>query len=116
MAENQAQYYDHMTLPGKGPVYFRDAKLLKGKDFSVSGDIEADPVKFDGTGNVDLVARIGEGVVDLPNMSETAVTSTLDDLPPGDPRLPTAGAVLDKIGDLPVCTPIPDADIDALFP
>ena len=114
--QSQAQYYDHMTLPGKGPVYFRDAKLLKGKDFSVSGDIEADPVKFDGTGNVDLVARIGEGVVELPNMSETAVTSTLDDLPPGDPRLPTAGAVLDKIGDLPVCTPIPDAEIDALFP
>ena len=114
--QSQAQYYDHMTLPGKGPVYFRDAKLLKGKDFSVSGDIEADPVKFDGTGNVDLVARIGTGVVELPNMSETAVTSTLDDLPPGDPRLPTAGAVLDKIGDLPVCTPIPDAEIDALFP
>lgn len=114
--QSQAQYYDHMTLPGKGPVYFRDAKLLKGKDFSVSGDIEADPVKFDGTGNVDLVARIGEGVVDLPNMSETAVTPTLDDLPPGDPRLPTAGAVLDKIGDLPVCAPIPDAEIDALFP
>ena len=114
--QSQAQYYDHMTLPGKGPVYFRDSKLLRGKNFSISGDVEADPVSFTGANDVVLVASIGEGVVDLPNMSSSAIADSLDDLPPGDPRLPTAGAVLDKIGDLPVCTPIPDADIDALFP
>lgn len=116
MADEQAQYYDHMALPGKGPVYFRDAQLRKGKYFSIEGDVEADPVSFTGADDVVLVASIGEGVVDLPNMSESAVTSTLDDLPPGDPRLTTAGAVLDKIEDLPVCNPIPDADIDAMFP
>ena len=113
---SQPQYYDHMTLPGKGPVYFRDSKLLRGKNFSISGDVEADPVSFTGANDVVLVASLGNGVVGLPNMSASAVTGTLDDLPPGDPRLPTAGAVLDKIEELPVCDPIPDEDIDALFP
>lgn len=88
--QSQAQYYDHMTLPGKGPVYFRDAKLLKGKDFSVSGDIEADPVKFDGTGNVDLVARIGTGVVGIDNISDDAKASEIDE---DEGKLATVGLV-----------------------
>lgn len=95
MAENQAQYYDHMTLPGKGPVYFRDAQLRKGRDFSVSGDVESDKVKFDGSGNVDLVTRIGKGKVGLDNMSPDAIAESLSDSPE---KLTTVQAVVDAIG------------------
>jgi len=92
---SQAQYYDHMTLPGKGRVYLRDARLRQGREFAVSGDVESDPVSFDGSSDVNLVARIGRGKVGLDNISDDAVASSLSDSPE---KLTTVQAVVDAIG------------------
>jgi hypothetical protein len=93
MANGTEKYYDHMSLPGKGPVYFRDAKLREGRDISVSGDVEADSVKFDGSGDVNLVTRIGDGAVTLKKISPDAVAKTLDD----GGKLATAEMVRDAV-------------------
>ena len=103
----QAEYYDHMTLPGKNPVYFRDSKLNEGREFSIVGDVTAAAVRFDGTGNVSLEADLTDGSVTLDHLANTTKTNEVN---PDDPRMVSSGAVYDTLdGTLP--EPIPDADI-----
>ena len=95
MANGTEKYYDHMSLPGKGPVYFRDAKLREGRVFRVSGDLESQSVQFDGTDNVDLVTRLGQATVGLDNISPDAIAADSADSPE---KLATLGPVIEASG------------------
>jgi len=49
--------------------------LANARSFSISGDITASGINFDGTGNVALVASIDAGVVDTAELADSAVTT-----------------------------------------
>ena len=49
--------------------------LATARDFSITGDITASAISFDGTGNVALNATIDAGVVDTAELANGAVTS-----------------------------------------
>jgi hypothetical protein len=49
--------------------------LETARDFSITGDVSATAVSFDGTGNVVLSTALGAGVVDTAELADNAVTS-----------------------------------------
>jgi len=49
--------------------------LETGRDFSITGDITASAISFDGTGNVALSSSIAAGVVDTTELADDAVTT-----------------------------------------
>lgn len=73
--------YHVITLPNKAKVPVRDHFLRDGRKFSASGDVSANGVTFDGTGDVNLALRIGEGKVRLDNISPDAKADTPNDSP-----------------------------------
>jgi hypothetical protein len=50
-------------------------QLANGRDFSITGDITASAISFDGTGNVALSSSIAAGVVDTTELADDAVTT-----------------------------------------
>lgn len=50
-------------------------QLANGRDFSITGDITASAISFDGTGNVTLSSSIDAGVVDTTELADGAVTT-----------------------------------------
>jgi hypothetical protein len=51
------------------------ASLTNPRDFSISGDVTASAVSFDGTGNVTLSTTLAAGVVDTTELADGAVTT-----------------------------------------
>lgn len=50
-------------------------QLASARAFSITGDVTATGINFDGTGNVALVSSIGAGVVDTAELADSAVTT-----------------------------------------
>ena len=60
MAGPQEKDYHVVTLPSKNKVPVRDFYLRDGRTFSITGEVKASGVVFDGKGNVELHATIDE--------------------------------------------------------
>ena len=105
--------YHEVALPGKGKIPVRDHELRKGKSFSITGDIVATPVTFDGTGNVELETEISSGSITVDMISDDSMATDVTTAEPTDGRLATAGAVVKEIERI---QPLPDDVIDTLFP
>ena len=52
--------YHVVTLPNKTKVPVRDHCLRDGRTFSITGEVKASGVVFDGSGNVELHATLDE--------------------------------------------------------
>ncbi len=106
--------YHVVTLPNKSKVPVRDHFLRDGREFSVTGDVSADAVVFDGTDNVTLEVTIGAKKVTLEKLADDAICHDMGPITPGDNRLVTSGAVAEAIAEAePV--PLPHEKIDRLF-
>lgn len=112
MANGTEKYYDHMSLPGKGPVYFRDAKLREGRKFSMDGDVTSEPVSFDGTGDIVLVAKIAKESITVQDISSTSIATNITHVQPTDERLVSAGAVVQELEKI---QPLTNEEIDSIF-
>lgn len=106
--------YHTATLPNKDKVPVKDHGLMTGRDFSLSGDVTSAKVKFHGDENVELVAELADESVTLGKVNPSAVADDLDEVDPEDPRLASAGAVIEKINDM-IPVVATDAQIDTLF-
>ena len=75
--------------------------LATGRDFSLTGDVTASAVSFDGTGNVQLSTTIGAGAVDFAMINGAAIQTSTELSSPGfadnDTTLMTAAAIEDRI-------------------
>lgn len=106
--------YHVVTLPNKTKVPVRDHFLRDGRDFSMTGDVSAAKVKFNGAGDVILEATIGKKKVTLEKLADDAVCHDMGPVTPGDNRLVTSGAVAEAIAEAePI--PLPHEKIDMLF-
>lgn len=106
--------YHTMRLPDNTKVPVKDHGLMAGREFSITGDIAAAGVTFHGDEDVSLSAEIVPESVTLEKMNPEAVAGEIDYDTPEDPRLATAGAVIEYVG-LAEPEAIPAAAIDALF-
>ena len=71
--------YHIAQLPGKGKVPVRDHYLRKGKPFSITGEVKAEGVLFDGTEGVELHATIDEEKMVITNAE---IDELMDMTPP----------------------------------
>ena len=71
--------YHEVQLPGKGKVPVRDHYLRKGRPFSITGEVKAEGVIFDGTEGVELHATIDE---DLMVITDQEIDEIMDTEPP----------------------------------
>lgn len=75
--------------------------LATGRDFSLTGDVTATAVSFDGTGNVALATTIAAGAVEFTMIDGAAIQTSTELSSPGfadnDTTLMTAAAIDDRI-------------------
>jgi len=75
--------------------------LATGRNFSLTGDVTASAVSFNGTGNVALSTTIGAGAVDFAMINGAAIQTSTELSSPGfadnDTTLMTAAAIDDRI-------------------
>ena len=104
--------YHVVTLPNKTKVPVRDHFLRDGRKFSVDGDVLATAVKFDGSGDVKLNAKLADGVVQVTNINSNSVANNISQSSTTDNRLVSAGAVVQELEKI---RPLPWEKIDELF-
>ena len=107
-----ATEYHVVTLPNKSKVPVRDHFLRDGRGFSATGDVLASEVRFDGTGDVQLDMKLGDGVIQVNNISNTSIASDISEASTTDGRLVSAGAVVVELEKI---RPLPWEKIDTLF-
>jgi hypothetical protein len=74
-----ATEYHVVTLPNKSKVPVRDHYLREGRPFSITGEVKAEGVIFDGTEGVELHATIDEEVMVI---TDQEIDEIMDTEPP----------------------------------
>ena len=90
----------NLTGDVTGNVSGTAGSLLNAQDFSLTGDVTASAVSFDGTGAVALTTTIGAGAVEFAMMDGAAVitgTETIASNATDDTSFPTTKAVVDYV-------------------
>jgi len=90
----------NLTGDVTGNVSGTAGSLLNAQDFSLTGDVTASAVSFDGTGAVALTTTIGAGAVEFAMIDGAAVitgTETIASNSTDDTSFPTTKAVVDYV-------------------
>lgn len=104
--------YHVVTLPNKTKVPVRDHFLRDGRKFSVDGDVLASAVRFDGSDDVKLSAKLADGVIQVTNINQSSVANNISHSSTTDNRLVSAGAVVQELEKI---VPLSDQEIDSIF-